>query len=182
MFDLSEYCSMLIYARPGSGKTNFVKFFLNKIPYKHLYVITSSPHEFDKYNGRNCTMNWDYEIDGIETFLSKKGVKVVVLDDFLHLAFSGHIARSLRRLLSTCRHTQTYVISSTQNLTCIGKIFRYASKMFLTGNIDDDSIELLAMLSGMHKNELREICLKKYEFVLAQSNGDQPKKIKLKLQ
>ena len=187
MFDLSEYCSILVYARPGHGKTNFVKFFLNNIPYKHLHIITSSPAQYENYAGNKrgqptCKINWDYEPEEVEEFLEKKGVKVIVFDDFLHLNFNGKIGRSIKRLLSTTRHTQTYIISSCQNLTCIGKTFRYTAKMFLTGSIDDDSVALLELLTRLDKHELREIKLNKYEFILAQANGDPPKKIKLNLQ
>lgn len=189
MFDLSEYCSILIYARPGQGKTNFVKFFLNNIPYEHLHVITSSPHDYEIYNPKKKTKktpsfstNWDYDIEQVESFIEKDGVKTIVFDDFLHVDFNGKTGRSIKRLLSTTRHTRTYVISSCQNLTCIGKTFRNCSKLFLTGTIDDDSIAQLFLLTKLSKNEIRDIDLKEFEFIVAHATGRDPKKIKLKMQ
>jgi hypothetical protein len=181
MFDLSEYCNILIYGRPGHGKTQYVKFFLNNIPYKHLNIITSSPYQYEEYNDKRCETNWDYEPEKMEQFLNKKGVKVVVFDDFLHISFTGAIAKSIRGVLSTLRHTNTYVITSCQNLTCIGKTFRNVAKIFITGSIDDDSINLLRLLSGLDKNQIREIKLDKHEFILAQTNGSPLQKIKLKI-
>lgn len=178
--DLSEYCSILIYGRPGSGKTQFIRFFLNLIPYKHLFVITSSPEQFEDYNSRLATIEFDYNIEQVDSFLNKKGVKVVVLDDFLHLNFNGNTGKALRRLLSTCRHTQTYVLIGTQLLNTIGKAFRNCSKIFLTAQIDYDSVELLRILTGKSKSEIMEIKLNRYEFLLADIRGNS-KKIKLRL-
>lgn len=181
IFDTSEPCSILIYGMPGSGKTNYVSYFLNTIPYQHLFIITSSDDQFEKYKGKNTTIDFEYDIEKIDNFISKKGIKILVLDDFLHLEFRGNTAKSLRKVLSTTRHTQTFIISATQLLTTIGKSFKFCSKIFLAGQLDDDSIPLISTHSKISKMDLKDISLNQYEFILSQ-NGQVPKKIKLKLQ
>lgn len=182
LFDMTEYCGTVIYARPGHGKTEVVKYFANEIPYKHLLIISSSSYQYEEYNNKSCTINWDYDIEQVEDFLTKKGVKLIIFDDFLHISFTGAVGQSARKLLSTCRHTHTYILVSCQNLTCMGKTFRMTAKQFLTGSIDKDSIEYLELLTKYSKNELKEYQLDKYVFLVANADGRKPRKFKLSKQ
>lgn len=170
--DLSEYCSILIYGRPGSGKSNFIKYFLKKIPYKHLLVISSTSYQYEgKY--KNLQIMDVYDINTVDNFINKNGeLKIIVFDDFLHLDFNGKTGQHLRHIISTLRHHKCFILAGTQLLNTIGKAFRLCSKIFMTAQLDEDSIKLLKIKTGFSNYELSRIHLDEYEFLIADNSGN----------
>ena len=172
-FDLEEYCTILIYGKPGSGKTEWAKNFINTIPHERMLIITSSPRLYAETHGY-AVVNHDYDIEQVSTFIEPEETKIVLFDDFLHIGFNGRVGAHIRTLISTCRHTHTYVIACTQALKLIGKPFRLCQKLFLCSQLDEDSIKLLKDLGALTGQEIREIKarapLKKYEFIYYQDS------------
>jgi hypothetical protein len=178
--DLAKPKIVLVYARPGHGKTTLIKKYLMRLNYHHLYVIGQSI--YDDYTPaqlaeldlkpESVVTNSDFHWEEIDEFRNREGIKVLVLDDVLHLeTTSGHNLAHIRDLFSTSRHFQLYIFVSVQLLKSLGKALRFCCHVFITGNIDAESIELLSGLSGRKKNEFVGMHLKPHHFLCATNEG-----------
>lgn len=177
--DLKTPKIVLVYARPGHGKTTLIKQYLKKLEYHHLYILSASlyddytPQHINQLgiNHENVKTSSSFNIADLEEFRSKDGIKMLVMDDVLHLEVSnGHNAAYIRDLFSTSRHHHMYIFIGVQLLKTLGKALRYCAHVFITGSIDEDSIQMLTTLSGKKRNELKDIYLQPFNFLCC-SNG-----------
>lgn len=134
---------ILLYARPGHGKTYVIKKYLELLNYDRLYIISSSLD--DDYSCQfkvQPTKSYMLDINEVDQFRRQDGIKILVMDDVLHIA-GAPLNVFLRDLFSTSRHYNLYIIISLQLLTGVNKICRIACHVFICGLIDKDSLELL---------------------------------------
>lgn len=175
--DLASPCIVLIYARPGHGKTTLIKKYLKKLDYHSLYIVSASVHDdyspvqMQELGVQPVVATDQFDWDSISQFRAQEGVKVIVLDDILHIESTGHVATQIRDLFSTSRHHNLYIFVGVQLLKTMGKALRYCCHVFMAGSIDPDSLELLTVLSGKKKSDFVGIHLAPHHFLFASSKG-----------
>jgi predicted ATP-dependent serine protease len=170
---------VLIYGRPGHGKTTLIKHYIRSLSYHHLYIVSASLH--DDYNDESLIeleldpndvqKNFEFNEDEIKEFRAKDGIKLLIMDDILHLDISGSYQKAIRDIVSTSRHYNLYIIIGVQLLKTMGKALRFCAHVFLTGSIDEDSVQVLAALSGNRPNTFKNIHIPKYEFIGSSTSG-----------
>jgi len=184
--DINTPKVILIYARPGHGKTTFLKRLSASIRFSHLYIISASLHddykesELKKFGlpKENIHTNHDFiyeELCRFRSITNEDGTfatKLLILDDVLHLnTTAGNIAREVRDIFSTQRHYTMYIIVSVQLLKALGKALRYTAHTFITGSIDDESVTLMSNITGWKKVILNNIQLMQHEFLIGSNTG-----------
>lgn len=173
---------VLIYGRPGHGKTTLIKNLLGRIYHNHLAIVSSTLHDsysefMPPINDSTLTIG-DIDWDQIEEFKNREGIKILIMDDILHIETNGNNAIALRSLFSTSRHFNLYIIVGVQLLKSLSKALRFCCHVFITGTIDEESKELLGTITGKKKRTFDNIIINRYEFLFASINGS---KCKLKL-
>lgn len=162
--------TFLIYARPGFGKTTFVKYLISQSHADTILIISRHLEDYQDYS--SALSNSKFDETQINIFLMKQGTKLLILDDILHLKLaSGTDREIINSLLSTSRHHKLSIIVSTQLLGAIGKAFRLLCHIFITGNIDDESVKLLRIMTGESKKILDKIKLQRYQFLIVDHYG-----------
>lgn len=172
---------VLIYGRPGHGKSTLIKNLLQRLQFNHLAIVSStledsypepiyggglSPHA----EGPILRMI-DIEWEQIDMFKEREGIKVLVMDDILHIETNGNNAVALRSLFSTSRHFNLYIIVGVQLLKSLSKALRFCCHVFITGTVDEESKELLATVTGKKKRDFDNKVVRRYEFIFASISG-----------
>lgn len=167
----------LIYGRPNSGKTTLLAFLVEMLKNfcTNFYILgrrSSDTAANLHLAGPQTETNDSFDFDSIDTWRQKSEKKLLIMDDFMHIDFSGKKRTQINDILSTARHHNMYVIVCTHLLKSIGKIFRLSCENFISFMIDEDSLDQLSVFSGKKKSELRLVHLDQYQFVYAHITGD----------
>lgn len=189
--NFSFTCSTLVYGRPQQGKSTLIKYLMSVLDFQHLYIVSKYQDTYANvikdYSAQDKPIfkgySDNYIPDEIDKFLMNDGIKIIVLDDILHFEFDNKkVKTSLRSLLSTTAHTNTYVLVGVQNMTSIGKSFRLCCENFITFQLDEDSLKMLNNITGQTKANIRKsITLGNHQFIATNSSGQIVKaRIKLK--
>lgn len=170
----------LIYGRQGQGKSVLTSYLLNNIlkPNINSYYILgrNSIDTIRAFNLENQQLtiasNDNFVYNEIDEFRKGPGVKLLIMDDIMHINFTSSVARGqVNGLLSTSRHDNMYVIICCHLMKTIGKIFRHSCHNFITFSLDEDSLEQISYFVGEKKSKLRGLRLLRYQFIYTHITG-----------
>lgn len=163
----------LIYGRPNSGKSTLSKFLVDILRNfcKSYYVIGRCSESTASKLKLQATCKEDFSYEEVDAWRRSPECKLLIMDDIMHINFTGKTRTQINDIMSTARHHNMYIIVCTHLLKSIGKIFRLSCENFITFMIDEDSLDQLSVFCGKKKSELRGISLEKYQFIYAHTTG-----------
>ena len=165
-------CTYLIYGNIHSGKTTIVRELMNILNVDNQYAITTSIEDYE-----DIITNTEYKMEELDAWIKIPEDKLLILDDFLHVATeNGKVGRHLKSLITTTRKRDKRLnIVISAHVLAIGKYVRSCASVFILFKVDEDSEKIMKQFLPIDQNtinNIRDVLInQRYTFLILDTGG-----------